>query len=76
MWLIGWMMTRGRNDKKSLPAPATGTLADVSGAFHPGPARTDGHHPGAAGYGSPPHGGYQSDPRTRARHQGRDEAAD
>lgn len=29
MWLIGWMVTRGRNDKESLPAPAAGTIADV-----------------------------------------------
>lgn len=76
MWFIGWMMTRGRNDKESLPAPAAGTLADVSGAFNAGPVRTDGRHSGAAGYGSPPHGGYQSDSRACACHQGRDEAAD
>ncbi|EIZ83710.1 hypothetical protein WYO_3723 [Methylobacterium sp. GXF4] len=29
MWLIGWMVTRGRNDKDVLPAPAAGTIADV-----------------------------------------------
>lgn len=29
MWLIGWMVTRGRNDKEALPAPAVGTIADV-----------------------------------------------
>jgi len=29
MWLIGWMVTRGRSDKESLPAPAAGTIADV-----------------------------------------------
>jgi hypothetical protein len=29
MWLIGWMVTRGRNDKENLPAPAGGTIADV-----------------------------------------------
>jgi len=29
MWLIGWMVTRGRSDKDALPAPAAGTIADV-----------------------------------------------
>lgn len=29
MWLIGWMVTRGRNDKDALPAPAADTIADV-----------------------------------------------
>ena len=29
MMLIGWMVTRGRNDKDALPAPAPATLADV-----------------------------------------------
>jgi len=29
MWLIGWMVTRGRTDKDALPAPAPNSLADV-----------------------------------------------
>lgn len=29
MWLIGWMVTRGRNDKDALPPPAATTIADV-----------------------------------------------
>ncbi|MBP2495371.1 hypothetical protein ABID82_002296 [Methylobacterium sp. PvP062] len=38
MWLIGWMVTRGRNDKDALPAPAPGTIADVpSVPFAQGP---------------------------------------
>ena len=33
MWLIGWMVTRGRSDKEALPAPAAGVMADVP--MHP-----------------------------------------
>ncbi|MGU3408295.1 hypothetical protein [Methylobacterium brachiatum] len=29
MWLVGWMVTRGRSDKDALPAPAPCTIADV-----------------------------------------------
>lgn len=28
MWLIGWMVTRGRNDKEAIPAPAPGSITD------------------------------------------------
>lgn len=38
MMLIGWMVTRGRNDKDAIPPPAPATLADVpSIPFSQGP---------------------------------------
>lgn len=37
MWLIGWMVTRGRSDKETLPPPAPATIADVPQPFMQGP---------------------------------------
>lgn len=40
MLLIGWMVTRAKNDRDALPAPAPQTLADVPPAFTQGPRET------------------------------------